>query len=98
MPFIPDYSQAAINHLRSLRKHDQQIILDEVERQLTHQPDEPTRNRKKLANNFLAPWEFRVGDFRVFYEVKHEEALVVILAIGYKIHERLFIGGEEIEL
>jgi len=46
----------------------------------------------------LAPWELRVGDFRVFYDVNASEEQVVVLAIGQKTHNTLRIGGEEIDL
>jgi len=39
-----------------------------------------------------------VGPFRVFYDVDSDAERVVILAVGKKEHNRLFIGGEEIEL
>jgi hypothetical protein len=36
--------------------------------------------------------------FRVFYEIDRESRKVYILAIGVKERNRLFIGGEEVEL
>ena len=66
--------------------------------QLRHQPDEPTAHRKPLEANSLAPWELRIGDFRVFYDIVHDDEVVVIVAVGQKGHNQLWIGGEEIEL
>jgi hypothetical protein len=34
----------------------------------------------------------------VFYEVDPEQPVVRIVAVGHKEHNRLFIGGEEVEL
>jgi mRNA-degrading endonuclease RelE of RelBE toxin-antitoxin system len=51
-----------------------------------------------LEDNPLAPWELRVGDFRVFYDVDRESEKVAVVAIGWKSHNRLRIGGEEIEI
>lgn len=96
--FEIELSQRAWDNLEQLRKRDQQIILDRIEAQLSHEPDKPTRNRKKLADNLLAPWELRAGEFRIFYDIVPAESLVVILAIGRKNHNRLLIGGEEISL
>jgi mRNA-degrading endonuclease RelE of RelBE toxin-antitoxin system len=45
------------------------VVIDAVASRLAHQPEKPTRQRKKLEDNELAPWELRVGDFRVFYDV-----------------------------
>ena len=59
----------------------------------------PTRKRKLLRPNPIAPWELRVGDARVFYAVTEEpEALVTIAAVGIKRHNELWIGTERVEL
>ena len=36
--------------------------------------------------------------FRVFYEVNDDEKIVAVLAIGVKVRNQLFIGGQEYEL
>ena len=65
---------------------------------MTYQPDQPTAHRKPLEDNPLAPWELRIGNFRVFYDVNDDDQVVVVVAVGQKSHNRLAIGGEEIEL
>ncbi len=77
--------------------------MDAVDDQLRHQPDVPTRHRKRMRPNAVAPWELRVGDYRVFYDVEPgteeaERPEVVVLAIGLKTGNRVWIGGEEHEL
>jgi len=37
------------------------------------------------------------NEFRALYEIDERERVVLILAIGYKTGNRLYIGGEEIE-
>jgi len=56
-----------------------------------------------MRPNAVAPWELRVGDYRVFYDVEPgaeeaEKPGVVVLAIGLKTRNRVWIGGEEHEL
>jgi mRNA-degrading endonuclease RelE of RelBE toxin-antitoxin system len=97
MAFEIEFSPDAREHLPSLRKRDQRIIVDTIADLLTHQPDQPTARRKPLEDNPIAPWELRVGDFRIFYDVNRAEHVVVIVAVGEKSHNRLRIGGEEIE-
>ncbi len=97
------YTVTALEHLRDLSARDRTTLVDAVDDQLRHQPDVPTRRRKRMRNNPVAPWELRVGDYRVFYDVvlEAEEAgkpEVVVLAIGLKIRNRVWIGGEEHEL
>jgi len=49
--------------------------------------------------NPLAPWELRIEELRVYYDVEEEpEELVIILAVGIKDRSRIIIGGEEVEL
>ena len=58
-----------------------------------------TENRCVPIPNPLAPWELRIGEILVYYDVEEEpEKLVVVLAIGIKDHSRIIIGGEEVEL
>ena len=77
----------------------QAIVLDAVDNQLTHQPTVETRNRKPMRPNPVAPWELRVGNLRVYYDVEEEpESLVYIRAVGIKQRNRVRIGREVIEI
>src|SRR3989442_458362 len=98
MAFVVEVSKRAAENLQALRKRDQQIVYEAIAVQLVDEPDKPTRNRKRLEDNKLAPWELRVGDFRVFYDVDRNAQVVVIVAVGQKSHNILRIGGEEIQL
>ena len=48
--------------------------------------------------NPLADLELRIREHRVFYDVDEHAARVRIVAVGYKEHNKLFIGGEKFEL
>lgn len=66
---------------------------------MLNQPTTETRNRKPMRPNPVAPWELRIGNLRVYYEVQDEPApKVMILAIGIKERNEVLIGGERIEL
>ena len=98
MPFAIQVAPRAKEHLTALRKRDQQIIADAMRVQLAKYPDRVTRNRKRLEDNPLAPWELRVGRFHVFYDIDLDKQQVVVVAVGEKIHNVLRIGDEEIQL
>ena len=98
MAFEIEFSPDARDHLRALRKRDQRIIVDAVAEHLTHEPDQRTTRRKPVEDNPIAPWELRVGDYRIFYDLNHDDQVVVVVAVGQKSHNQLRIGGEEIEL
>lgn len=52
-----------------------------------------------MRPNPIAPWELRVGDLRVYYDVEHSpEATVEVFAVGVKERNRVRIGGEVVEL
>jgi len=81
-----------------LAAYQRKALLDAVDKQLTHDPTVETRNRKPLRPNPIAPWELRVGDLRVYYDIEENDELVIVLAVGLKKHNQLRIGGEEVEL
>ena len=92
------FSRDAERQLGDLDARDRKIVLEAIEEQLTHQPAVPTRHRKLLRENPLADWELRVGEYRVFYDIEGDPAIVTILAIGVKSHNTLRIEGKEIQL
>lgn len=96
--FNINFTTAALDDLREIKKFDQRRVIDEIESQLAHQPDQPSRNRKHLRPNQLAEWELRVGEFRVFYDVLSADMSVSVVAIGQKIGNRLIVHGEDYEL
>ena len=99
LPYRIEYSPDAEDHLRTLTTRQQRIVLDAVEEQLVHQPAVETRNRKPMRPNPLAPWELRIGNLRAYYDIEQEpERVVIVLAVGIKLRNRVRIGGEEIEL
>ena len=79
------YSPAAVEHIRTLDVSQKRNVL-------------VTRNRKPMRPNPVAPWELRVGQLRVYYEIEAAEAVVRILAVGMKERNVIRIGKEIIEL
>ena len=99
MAYVIEYSPEAEEHMLWLTKRQQRIVLDSVDRQLIHQPNVETRNRKPMRPNPIAPWELRIGELRVYYEIRDAEQLtVMVLAVGQKERDRIRIGGERVEL
>lgn len=99
MPYRIEYSPDAEDHLRLLTARQQAILVDKVDRQLIDQPTVETRNRKPMRPNPTAPWELRIGNLRVYYDVEEEpEAVVYIRAVGVKQGNLVRIGKEAIEL
>ena len=97
-PYVIGYSPPSREHLATLSAGQRATVLDEVDVQLLHQPTVGTRNRKPLQPNPLARFELRIAELRVYYEVDEERRVVEIRAVGIKDRDRVFIGGEEIDL
>src|SRR6267143_1355377 len=90
-----EYSPAAEEHLRAVTAGQRAIVFDSVEEQLVHQPAVETRNCKPMRPNPIAPWELRIGDLRVYYDIEHEpEAVVYVRAVGIKERNQVRIGSE----
>jgi mRNA-degrading endonuclease RelE of RelBE toxin-antitoxin system len=99
MRFEIVFAAAVESHLRVLTAAERARVLDEIERNLGHEPLREARNRRPLRPNPVAPWELRVGALRVFYETGTDSpATVRIVAIGKKRGNVLSIGGKEIKI
>ncbi|MFC1975695.1 type II toxin-antitoxin system RelE/ParE family toxin [Chloroflexota bacterium] len=103
-PFELVYDEEVAHHLVSIEREYHSLIRQTIEEQLRYEPEIKTRNRKPLSDSSgfgEDTWEIRLGpgnQFRVFYRVGTEEREVRILAIGVKVRNELWIGGERFEL
>ena len=98
MRFDIVFTPEALEDLRLFKRGERTTIIEAIEEQLSHEPNNETRNRKRLRPNQTAEWELRVDRFRVFYDIDQGDHLVKIEAVGHKRGSRLFIHGEEYHL
>jgi mRNA-degrading endonuclease RelE of RelBE toxin-antitoxin system len=97
-------TEAVREHLKHIAPKWHRDVQVAITERLTREPLAENRNRKPLRNpNLMGEhvWEIRFGPnnrFRVFYDVHEAERTVVVVAIGEKLKNKLFIAGEEIEL
>jgi hypothetical protein len=97
------YAPVTKGHLKFIDRKYYPLIRFSIEKKLQYDPDIEIKNRKPLKRqiDFGAEWELRFGPdnrFRVFYEIDLRFHEIHILAIGEKIKDHLFVGGEEIRL
>jgi mRNA-degrading endonuclease RelE of RelBE toxin-antitoxin system len=97
------FASEVTEHLRAIDAKYHALIRDKIGEQLRFEPTSETTNRKPLRQPapFGSTWEIRFGPdnrFRVLYAIDQESRVVQIMAIGEKQRERLFIGGEEVQL
>jgi mRNA-degrading endonuclease RelE of RelBE toxin-antitoxin system len=71
---------SAVRELRGLPAHLRARVRDEIERHLRHGPPKESRGRIKRLRGLSQPqYRLRVGQLRVFYDVK--DTRVEVLAI-----------------
>lgn len=94
--FEIEFTASAVQDLRSFKKYEQNTILDGIERNLRHEPTQPTTNRFPLRPNATAEWELRIdGKFRVFYNVDQVIKVVEVQRIGEKQGNQIFFRGQK---
>jgi mRNA-degrading endonuclease RelE of RelBE toxin-antitoxin system len=93
------FAESAAQQFLEFNARDRRSMLDQIKQQLQYEPFTERKNRKRLRPNPFAPWELRIGRFRVFYELDAVDSdLVNVLAVGIKKGNRLFIAGKEVRL
>lgn len=102
MAYTIRFDDKTNDHFATLTARQRATVLETIERQLLHQPTVETRNRKRMQADkpgFIAPWELRVGgDLRVYYDVQDGSPdVVLVVAVGMKLRNRVRIGDLEIE-
>jgi mRNA-degrading endonuclease RelE of RelBE toxin-antitoxin system len=96
------YPSIIKQHLKAIEPKFYSLIRKSLETSMQYQPDVEKTNRKPLKRTvvFGAKWELRFGVrncFRVYYRIDYDHKQVILLAIGQKEGNHLFIGGEEME-
>ncbi len=103
-PYEIVYTRETKQHFRVIPKKHHSAIFDEIEERLSRDPLVPDMNKREMRSGTLPRhlgidvWRLRLGlnnAFRALYRVDEEERLVEVLAIGVKINNRYFFGGEE---
>ena len=97
MRFQVTLTPSADEDLKHYRAFEQRAIIDAIRVHLRADASVETKRRKRLAEHPVAPWELRVGNYRVFYELEGE-ARAKVVAVGHKEHNDLFIRGKAVDL
>lgn len=80
MKYEIEFSDEATEDLERYRPFDRIAVLDLVEKHLRHEPTRESKSRIKALRGVLRPqYRLRVGDIRVFYDVRG--TIVEVIAI-----------------
>ncbi len=83
-------NKTVTNNLKNLRAYERKQILNNIDKQLRHEPTVKTKHRKPIIGlipswEHVEPiWELSVGEYRVFYDVNETALVVNIRAIRHK--------------
>ena len=95
MPFQITIRAEAAKQFQTLSARDRGVVQQAISAKLTAFPAKETKAIKQLRANPVAQYELRVGDFRVLYDVDVTQNLVMIVLIGEKCGNSLFVEGCE---
>lgn len=99
MAYKIEFAKCVKKHFKHLSASQRSFVINGIEKQLIHDPLKETRSRKPLRPNPIAPWELRISNLRVFYDITSDEPNIVkILTVGYKKGNTLFIAGKAVKL
>ncbi|PZP17357.1 MAG: plasmid stabilization protein [Brachybacterium faecium] len=80
MPYSISYSRSAAKALKSIHPQDRRRILEAVE-SLAAEPRPPGSIQLSGGEGECRN---RVGDYRIVYDIEHEEVLILVLRIGHR--------------
>jgi mRNA-degrading endonuclease RelE of RelBE toxin-antitoxin system len=95
MSYRVSITREAKAQLLNLSPREQRIVGDGIAARLLERPTSPSRAVKRLRPNPLAGYELRLGDLRVFYNVVEENTEVLVVLVGRKVGNALFVEGKE---
>jgi len=96
MPWTVKLKESVIEDLRWFGKKDHRRLLSEIETRLSADPLAESRNLKTLRPNPVAQRELRLfGKYRVLFNVDEKLQEIVVMLVGEKRGNSLFVRGEE---
>jgi mRNA interferase RelE/StbE len=77
------FDERALKELRKLGKQAQREIITYLDERVRGESD-PRRFGKGLKSDLAGLWRFRVGDYRILCQIRNEEYLVLVVAVGHR--------------
>lgn len=80
-----EYTQNAVRDLRHLDQQVSKRILKKID--FFSKQEDPLKFAKKLKDSSLGEYRFRIGDYRVLFDVDDQENLKILMVLSVK-HRR----------
>jgi mRNA interferase RelE/StbE len=77
------FTKKALKELKKLDKYTVSLITGWLRKNIEGCTD-PRIHGKGLTSNRSGEWRYRVGNYRVIAEIKDEQVIVLVVAIGHR--------------
>lgn len=83
MTWVYRFDERALKELRKLGRQAQRDIIAYLDERIASGED-PRRFGKGLKGGLAGLWRYRVGDCRILCQIRDEELLVLVVAVGHR--------------
>ena len=83
MRYTVGYTEAAEKELEKLDKPTRALIIGWVEKNLDG-CENPRQHGKGLTANRSRQWRYRVGDYRLFAEIRDNELIIFLFEVAHR--------------
>lgn len=81
MTYTVKWDDGAIDDLKSLGKAEAIRIVKKIE---SHLVKDPLNLGKPLNGNLASLYRYRIGDYRVIYQIFRDELIVAVVRVGHR--------------
>ena len=78
-----EFTESAVKQLKKLDKQTVRVIKNWVIKNLVNTPD-PRLHGKALKGNLKGIWRYRVGDYRLFAEIRDNELIIFLFEVAHR--------------
>lgn len=83
MNWVYRFDERALKELKKLGHPAQLDIITYLDERVAGKAD-PHRFGKALKADLAGLWRYRVGDYRILCQIKDQELLVLVVAVGHR--------------
>lgn len=76
-----EYTESAFKEIKAIDKSIKRIIQKAIEEKLMV---DPLKFGTPLRRNLSGMFKLRVGNYRIIYQIKNKEVLVLVIAVGHR--------------
>lgn len=78
-----DYSKRAQRQIRKMDKQVQRLLFAWIDKHLDG-TENPRQHGKDLTDNRANEWRYRIGDYRLIYDIQEDKLVILALEFGHR--------------